>query len=113
MTPSRRFIALAGLFALTLGPAAAQNTANDAAKDFPNRSIKIVVPFPAGGPTDVAARLAAQSLSSRLGQNVVIAFHTARWFRLFDNPVLERRLAGQLPIPAKRSDKALPVDLGG
>src|SRR4029077_13189782 len=29
-------------------------------------------PFPAGGPTDVAARLAAQSLSSQLGQNVVV-----------------------------------------
>ncbi len=54
MTLSRRFIALAGVFALACGPAAAQNT--DAAKDFPNRSIKIVVPFPAGGPSDVLAR---------------------------------------------------------
>ena len=43
MTLSRRFIALAGLFALTLGPAASQNTAGDATKDFPNRSFKIVL----------------------------------------------------------------------
>lgn len=42
------------------------------ADSYPQRSIRIVVPFPAGGPTDVAARLIAQSLSSRLGQNVVI-----------------------------------------
>lgn len=42
------------------------------AGSYPERSIRIVVPFPAGGPTDVAARLIAQSLSSRLGQNVVI-----------------------------------------
>jgi len=72
MTTSRRFIALAGLFALTLGPAVAQNAANDAAKDFPNRSIKIVVPFPAGGPSDVLARLVGQKMSEDWGQPVVI-----------------------------------------
>ena len=42
------------------------------AETFPERTIKIVVPFPAGGPTDVAARLVAQALSSRLAQNVVV-----------------------------------------
>jgi tripartite-type tricarboxylate transporter receptor subunit TctC len=42
------------------------------ADSYPERPIKIVVPFPAGGPTDVAARLIAQSLSSTLGQNVVV-----------------------------------------
>jgi tripartite-type tricarboxylate transporter receptor subunit TctC len=44
----------------------------DHADSYPERPIKIVVPFPAGGPTDVAARLIAQSLSSTLGQNVVV-----------------------------------------
>jgi len=39
---------------------------------FPERLVKLVVPFPAGGPTDVAARLIAQALSSRLGQSVVV-----------------------------------------
>ena len=68
MTTSRRFIALAGCFALTLGSAAAQNTANDAAKDFPSRSIKIVVPFPAGGPSDVLARLIGQKMTEDWGQ---------------------------------------------
>src|SRR6187399_2492956 len=72
MTTSRRFIALAGCFALTLGSAAAQNTANDAAKDFPNRTIKIVVPFPAGGPSDVLARMIGQKMSEDWGQPVVI-----------------------------------------
>jgi tripartite-type tricarboxylate transporter receptor subunit TctC len=42
------------------------------AEGYPERTIKIVVPFPAGGPTDVAARLVAQSLSPRLGQNVIV-----------------------------------------
>ena len=72
MTLSRRCIALACLFILTLGPAAAQNPAGDAAKDFPNRSIKIVVPFPAGGPSDVLARLIGQKMSEDWGQPVVI-----------------------------------------
>ena len=39
---------------------------------YPERIIKVVVPFPAGGPTDVAARLVAQALSSRLGQTVIV-----------------------------------------
>jgi tripartite-type tricarboxylate transporter receptor subunit TctC len=42
------------------------------AKDFPNRSIKIVVPFPAGGPSDVLARLIGQKMSEDFGQPVVV-----------------------------------------
>jgi tripartite-type tricarboxylate transporter receptor subunit TctC len=42
------------------------------AETYPQRLIKIVVPFPAGGPTDVAARLIAAALASRLGQNVIV-----------------------------------------
>jgi len=42
------------------------------AESYPERAIKIVVPFSPGGPTDVVARLIAQSLSSRFGQNVVV-----------------------------------------
>jgi tripartite-type tricarboxylate transporter receptor subunit TctC len=42
------------------------------AQTYPDRLIRIVVPFPAGGPTDVMARLIAQSLAVGLGQNVVI-----------------------------------------
>src|SRR5437763_13015232 len=42
------------------------------AESLPDRPIKIVVPFPPGGPTDVAARLVAQILPSRLGQSLLI-----------------------------------------
>ena len=39
---------------------------------FPNRAIKIVVPFPAGGPSDVLARMIGQKMSEDWGQPVVI-----------------------------------------
>jgi tripartite-type tricarboxylate transporter receptor subunit TctC len=40
--------------------------------DFPNRPVKIVVPFPAGGPTDINMRILGQKLSEIWGQGVVI-----------------------------------------
>jgi tripartite-type tricarboxylate transporter receptor subunit TctC len=62
-----RAIALA-LFAVLTGAAAAQ----ERPEAFPSRSIKIVVPFPAGGPSDVLARLIGQKMSEDWGQPVVI-----------------------------------------
>ena len=38
---------------------------------FPSRPIRMIIPFPAGGPTDVYARLYAERLSRELGQPVV------------------------------------------
>src|SRR5262245_59397306 len=42
------------------------------AQDFPSRVIRVVVAFPAGGPTDFVARLIADRLKALLGQNVII-----------------------------------------
>jgi tripartite-type tricarboxylate transporter receptor subunit TctC len=38
---------------------------------YPNKPIKMIVPFPPGGPTDTIARMTAQDLSTRIGQVVV------------------------------------------
>jgi len=43
-----------------------------AADHYPNRLVRIIVPFPAGGPTDVMARLIGQKLSERLGQQFIV-----------------------------------------
>jgi tripartite-type tricarboxylate transporter receptor subunit TctC len=43
-----------------------------AAQDFPNRPLRMVVPFPAGGPTDLVARPLAYLLSLSLHQQVII-----------------------------------------
>src|SRR6476659_2450786 len=63
-----RWIALALLSGLAMGSAAAQERADA----FPSRAIKIVVPFPAGGPSDVLARMVDQKMSEDWGQPVVI-----------------------------------------
>jgi tripartite-type tricarboxylate transporter receptor subunit TctC len=52
------------------------------AEGYPERTIKIVVPFPAGGPTDVAARLIAQSISNKLGQGVIVENHAGAGGRI-------------------------------
>jgi tripartite-type tricarboxylate transporter receptor subunit TctC len=62
---SRRFVIF--IFALaTFAPL------NAVASDWPNRPIHIIVPFPAGGSTDVAARVVGNYLSQTLGKQIVV-----------------------------------------
>jgi tripartite-type tricarboxylate transporter receptor subunit TctC len=46
--------------------------ATSQAQDYPTRPITVVVPFPAGGPSDVVARIIAEHMSRTLGQTLVI-----------------------------------------
>jgi tripartite-type tricarboxylate transporter receptor subunit TctC len=46
------------------------------ANDYPSRPIKIIAPIAAGGPSDTAARLVAQTLSKHLKQNIVVENRT-------------------------------------
>jgi tripartite-type tricarboxylate transporter receptor subunit TctC len=52
--------------------AAAGLAANAAAQTFPVRPITLIVPFPAGGPSDAVARVVGQAMSQPLGQPVVV-----------------------------------------
>jgi tripartite-type tricarboxylate transporter receptor subunit TctC len=63
-------VAVAVLGLLGLIPAAAQESAGP--QVFPSRAIHIVVPFPAGGPADIAARLIGQKMSEDWGAPVVV-----------------------------------------
>jgi tripartite-type tricarboxylate transporter receptor subunit TctC len=64
--------ALALACVLTSGPAAAQDRTEADARNFPNRAVRIIVPFPAGGPSDIVARVIGQKMSEDWGQPVVI-----------------------------------------
>ena len=56
-------LAVAGVISLAAAPRA---------QDYPTRSITVVVPFPAGGPSDVIARIVTEHMSKTLGQSMVI-----------------------------------------
>jgi tripartite-type tricarboxylate transporter receptor subunit TctC len=60
------------LWALTIAACAAWPAAAQQAGDFPSGSVKIIVPFTAGGPTDSVARILAELLSERWGGRPVV-----------------------------------------
>jgi tripartite-type tricarboxylate transporter receptor subunit TctC len=69
MMPIRKCVTLlAALLFCGLVPAAHAQT-------FPDRVIKLVVPFPPGGATDVLGRLLAKKMSDILGQPIVVENH--------------------------------------
>ena len=65
MNPSANIFSATLLSAIILTAAHGQTT-------YPNRSIRVVVPFAAGGPTDAAMRIIAPRFSEFLGQQIII-----------------------------------------
>jgi len=52
--------------------ALASMLATAATQEYPSRNVTIIVPYPAGGPTDETARMVAQSLSTQLKQSFIV-----------------------------------------
>ena len=64
MLVSRCVVLMAGLVSLLATSAAAQT--------YPERPITVVVPFAAGGPTDIVARIVSEHMSRTLGQQMIV-----------------------------------------
>lgn len=69
-TDRRGFLTQAGQIAV--GATLAACGAMTFAQSYPSKPVRIVVPYPAGGPTDVAARILAQELQRRMGQTFIV-----------------------------------------
>jgi tripartite-type tricarboxylate transporter receptor subunit TctC len=63
--PARAFLFSTAVFAAIL-------TAGASAQDYPQRSVRLVIPFPPGGATDGLARVVGQSLTASWGQQIVV-----------------------------------------
>ena len=67
-----RMATVAATFATAVAALAAAVPMHALAQAFPNRPVRMIVPFPPGGPADLAARALAPAMQSRLGQPVVV-----------------------------------------
>jgi tripartite-type tricarboxylate transporter receptor subunit TctC len=67
-----RLFAFALMSVVAIAQALAQTSADADAKNYPNRPIRMLVPFPPGGPADLIARFVGQKMSEDFGQPVVI-----------------------------------------
>lgn len=69
-----KFLNIAGyaLAAFAISGITAVQAQDKAAADYPNKPIRMIVPFAAGGGLDITARLIGQKLTEKWGQNVVI-----------------------------------------
>jgi len=92
MPMAARILIAAVAFAVTVGHARAQAAPDAGAKDYPNRTIRVIVPFPPGGPADIVTRLVGQRMSEDWGQPVVV----------------ENRAGGNTAIGAQAAARSAP-----
>src|SRR5229473_4791184 len=92
MPHASRIAAAALALALASGPADAQSALDSDAQTYPNRAIRMIVPFPPGGPADIIARVVGKRMSADFGQPVVI----------------ENRPGGNTAIGAQAVARAMP-----
>ena len=64
------------VFLMVLGATLAANAAAQDARNWPERPIRVIVPFPAGGQLDIVVRLIADKIGPELGQSIVVENRT-------------------------------------
>src|SRR5258705_5962648 len=71
MTEHKHMTHILNRLAVVFGLACAIAVSPSGAQDYPNRPVQLVIPYAAGGGTDVLARIVAEHMSALLGQRVV------------------------------------------
>jgi len=97
--------AIAALCAGASGRVVAQNA-------FPNRPVRIIVPWPPGGAADLTARMLAQGLSQRLSQAVVVENKPGAAGRIGTEEVARAAPDGHTLLLAGPSTNSIPAALG-
>ena len=64
---TRKMLRIAAIIAMTIVGASVAT-----GQTYPSRPVTIIVPFPAGGPTDVVPRIFGERMAASLGQSIVI-----------------------------------------
>src|ERR1700745_4103624 len=95
----RQFLSLA---TIALGMPAVSRMAN--AQTYPRRPVRMLVGFAAGGAPDIAARLVAQWLSERLGQQFVIENRTGAGGNIATETVVDAPADGYTPVLGGTND---------
>src|SRR5262245_48414396 len=103
--PRRRFLHLAGVATISAvsGPALAQA--------YPTRPITLIVPFPPGGSTDVAARIVADHMSQTLGQQIVVQTVSAAGGTVGSSPPMRSDPDGYMILMGQMGTHAAAVAL--
>lgn len=63
---------VSSILMFAVGVGLALGTVNATAQSYPSKPVRLIVPFPAGGATDIFARVLSQKLGDKLGQSVVV-----------------------------------------
>jgi tripartite-type tricarboxylate transporter receptor subunit TctC len=95
--------------AAALGVAALAPQAANAQGKYPDRPVKIIVPFLAGGATDLTARLLAQHMGEALGQTIVVENRPGAGSILGNNAVAKADADGYTILLASSSIFAVPA----
>src|SRR5438034_11561432 len=111
MTLFKRTVLKVGLAVLAAMGVQAAGAQGDSATNFPNRPIRMVVGFAAGGGNDLFARLVGQKLSENIGQPVVIENKPGAGGRIAVEYVKSQPPAGYTVMAAASGPEAIAAAL--
>ncbi len=106
-SPMHVFFSVAACLVLAAPAALAQNA--DPAAGFPNRPIRVIVPFSPGGQPDVFARLIGQKMGETLGQQIVVDNRTGAGGMVGSRIVAEASPDGYTLLSISASHTILPA----